>query len=147
MSRASRVPFMLLIALLLAPLAGAEDAPAYAPALVVAERAGTSVVAVEWAPGERTAETYRVYGLDGESATLLHETATPAELAASVPAGFSGYGVAGVVGGMESPLVLASVGAGQMTLSCILIQTDPPSINMDGSCGRLGWLELRRIPW
>lgn len=126
-----RSALALLALVLLAPLVTGSAADPYAPARVMAEAAGTAAAIVEWTPGTEPADSYRVYGLQGSSLTLLVDTAdtlAPLVLAVTVPAGYSEYAVSGVKNGLESNLVFS----GALSLGCIRISTDPPGIHEDG---------------
>jgi hypothetical protein len=94
---------------LLAPLALGDDAARFAPLGVLAVDASPTLALVTWAPGEVPADSYRVYGLDGDGSPVLLLDAEGTTTTAAVPGGFERYGVSGVVNGEVSPLVLSLV--------------------------------------
>lgn len=122
----------LLAAALLVPLVTGEAPTPYAPSSVKVQAVEPTSAVVEWVPGPEMAESYRVYGVEGATLTLLMDTSEglgPLSLAVVVPAAFSAYAVSGVVSGIESTRVFAEPGLG-----CIYVQTDPPPprIHEDG---------------
>lgn len=95
----------LLIALIAAPLpmAFGEGAPE-GPKAVVAVTAPDGTI-VSWIPPEDALQDetaiFRIYGLGAEGATTLGNVTAPAT-SFLAPAGYGGYGVSTIIGGVES---------------------------------------------
>ncbi len=126
-----RPVLVLLAVVVLMPLAFGSASEPFAPSRVMVESDGSVLAVVQWIPGAEPADSYRVYGLDGEGFALLVDTkdaAAPLMLAVAVPAGYSAYAVSGVRENVESRLVFA----GDIPVGCIRIMTDPPAVGVDG---------------
>lgn len=116
------VPLGIAFALVLVASAlPAQAAYAYAPLAVVAGHAstdsGTVLAFVAWTRGSEAADEYRVYGVNGTTFELLQVesgTGTP------VPAGYSTYAVTGVLLGVESDPVYATI------VPCVYVEPVPP---------------------
>ena len=110
---------------------GAGAVESYAPSLVAVGLAPDSDVVVSWAPGSELADAYSIYGISGNTATLLATFVVPPEaspmglLSVLVPDEFTTYGVSGILENTESQMVFASVGGGR---ACIYI--DPPNVGI-----------------
>ena len=106
----------------------AEAEAEYAPAEAFAFQMGPSMW-IAWTPGEATAPSYHLFGVTEEGWMLLAEyVPTSANgtvpMAAEVPTGYAMYGVAGVQGGVRSPITAASEPGGP----CIYVMWDPPAV-------------------
>lgn len=107
-----RLAFVGLWLLLALGPAIADDAgAAFAPASSIAGQLDVAGVLVSWKPGEELADAYRVYGLSGDIRTRLAEWSAEntGEASVMVPNGYAEYGVVGIRGGVESPLVLSTL--------------------------------------
>ena len=124
-----RLVFVIVVGLaLLASIASAADS--YAPTYVVFARTSAQGATVAWLPGDELADSYRVYGID-ETGTrhslAVVNVATLANGSASldVDGGYVTYAVAGVLGGIESPMTMGAAVVGGRD-PCVYVS--PPDV-------------------
>lgn len=97
--------FLALVVLTLPSLAGASDASAAQPSTATVVGAdGHGILA--WTEGAEVADSYNVYGLTDSSRVLIGSFSADAR-SASVPAGFSAYGVSATKNGVETAITPA----------------------------------------
>lgn len=85
---------------------------------------------VSWIPGIEAPDAYRVYGVQGESMSLLSSVAGDV-LNTEVAGHFPAYAVTAVTDGIESAPTLTGSASSD---GCLTIRTDPPSVDV-GNCG------------
>lgn len=121
--------FPLVLTALLVLAASAEAREPWAPLAVNAAATSVAfvgVVVVSWVPGAQLADEYKVYGVSGTELVLV---ALAAGTSATVPPGYPGYAVSGVLDGVESEAVNA------LTIPCATLDLDPPPGVAAGNCG------------
>jgi len=89
-----------------------------------------STALVSWIPAIETPDSYNVYGIEGDSTSLLASVGGD-DVIAEVAGGFASYAVTAVIDGVESTPTLTSSASSD---GCLTIYTNPPGVDI-GNCG------------